>query len=416
MAAEMLHEQQQQQQQQQAAPQRTHQQSDIAIDVAAAAAEKSSQRNILEIPTKKTPLQPCVPGPPASRPRTPPDIVENREKSRLDIPSSALSVNDFELLKTLGTGTFARVWLVRLLKYRDLEKRPFALKVLHKADVIKLKQVEHVRNEIKTLAAVAGHPFITTLIATFTDDLSLYMLLEYCPGGEIFTFLRRARRFTEPTAQFYAAEIVLILEFLHDVHGVAYRDLKPENILLDADGHLKLVDFGFAKEIWSRETYTLCGTPEYLAPEVIHNSGHGLAVDWWALGVLIYEFIVGQPPFWDPNPMRIYEQIVEGRLRFPANMPPAAQDIVSQLCKTNPSERLGHIRGGSARVKQHPFFKGVNWDDIYHRRMKGPIVPRVDSPTDAGNFEDYPDPPDPSQLTPYTKEMRDSHEDMFKNF
>ncbi|OJD24304.1 AGC/PKA protein kinase [Blastomyces percursus] len=431
MAAEMLHEQQQ------ATPQRTHQQADIDIDIAAAA-EKPPQHNILEIPKKKTPLQPCVPEPPASRPRTPPDIVENREKSRLDIPSGELTVNDFELLKTLGTGkqeaqdshfsvnismsnenrlgTFARVWLVRLLKYRDREKRPFALKVLHKADVIKLKQVEHVRNEIKTLAAVAGHPFITTLVATFTDDLSLYMLLEYCPGGEIFTFLRRARRFTEPTAQFYAAEIVLILEFLHDVHGVAYRDLKPENILLDADGHLKLVDFGFAKEIWSRETYTLCGTPEYLAPEVIHNSGHGLAVDWWALGVLIYEFIVGQPPFWDPNPMRIYEQIVEGRLRFPANMPPAAQDIVSQLCKTNPSERLGYIRGGSASVKQHPFFKGINWDDIYHRRTKGPIVPRVDSPTDAGNFEDYPDPPDPSQLTPYTKEMRESHEDMFKNF
>ncbi|PGH09976.1 AGC/PKA protein kinase [Blastomyces parvus] len=411
MAAEMLHEQQQQ-----ATPQTTHRQSDIDLDIAAAA-ETPPQHNIsLEFPKKKTPPQPCVPGPPASRPRTPPDIVESREKSKLNIPSSKLSLDDFELLKTLGTGTFARVWLVRLRKYRDNEKRPFALKVLHKADVIKLKQVEHVRNEIKTLAAVAGHPFITTLVATFSDDLSLYMLLEYCPGGEIFTFLRRARRFSEPTAQFYAAEIVLILEFLHNVHGIAYRDLKPENILLDADGHLKLVDFGFAKEIWSRETYTLCGTPEYLAPEVIHNSGHGLAVDWWALGVLIYEFIVGQPPFWDPNPMRIYEQIVEGRLRFPVNMPPAAQDIVSQLCKTNPSERLGHIRGGSARVKQHPFFKGVSWDDIYHRRMKGPIVPRVDSPIDAGNFEDYPDPPDPSQLAPYTKEMRDSHEHMFKNF
>lgn len=356
---------------------------------------------------------------------------------------------------TFEIGTFARVWLVRLTKYTGDKNRVYALKILHKADgtyllssrievliltcvfglsVIKLKQVEHVRNEIKTLGAVAGHPFITTLVATFTDDLSLYMLvrffltrenllrwanmnqLDYCPGGEVFTFLRRARRFSESTSQFYAAEIVLILEFLHNVHGVAYRDLKPENILLDADGHLKLVDFGFAKELWSRETYTLCGTPEYLAPEVIHNSGHGLAVDWWALGVLIYEFIVGQPPFWDPNPMRIYEQIVEGRLRFPANMPPAAQDIVSQLCKTNPSERLGHIKGGSARVKQHPFFMGVNWEDIYQRRTKGPIIPRVDSPTDAGNFEDYPDPPDPSQLTPYTKEMREKYEDTFKDF
>ncbi|KAK2796518.1 hypothetical protein FQN50_009531 [Emmonsiellopsis sp. PD_5] len=358
---------------------------------------------------------------PASRPRTPEDIIENREKGRLHIPSKELGIHDFELLKTLGTGTFARVWLVRLMKWTDDKdiddkNRVFALKILHKADVIKLKQVEHVRNEIKTLAAVAGHPFITTLVATFSDEQSLYMLLDYCPGGEVFTFLRRARRFSEPTSQFYAAEIVLILEFLHDVEGVAYRDLKPENILLDAEGHLRLVDFGFAKQLWSRETYTLCGTPEYLAPEVIHNSGHGLAVDWWALGVLIYEFIVGQPPFWDPNPMRIYEQIVEGRLRFPTNMPPTARDIVTQLCKVAPSERLGYIKGGTARVKEHPFFEGIDWDDVYHRRMKGPIIPRVDSPTDSGNFEEYPDPPDPRKLTPYTKEMRMKYDDMFRDF
>ncbi|KAK2777163.1 serine/threonine protein kinase, AGC [Onygenales sp. PD_12] len=358
---------------------------------------------------------------PVSRPRTPEDIIENREKGRLHIPSKELGIHNFELLKTLGTGTFARVWLVRLMKWpadRDIDdkNRVFALKILHKADVIKLKQVEHVRNEIKTLAAVAGHPFITTLVATFSDEQSLYMLLDYCPGGEVFTFLRRARRFSEPTSQFYAAEIVLILEFLHDIEGVAYRDLKPENILLDADGHLRLVDFGFAKQLWSRETYTLCGTPEYLAPEVIHNSGHGLAVDWWALGVLIYEFIVGQPPFWDPNPMRIYEQIVEGRLRFPTNMPPTARDIVTQLCKVAPSERLGYIKGGTARVKEHPFFEGIDWDAVYHRRMKGPIIPRVDSPTDSGNFEEYPDPPDPSKLTPYTKEMRAKYDDMFRDF
>ena len=231
--------------------------------------------------------------------------------------------------------------------------------------MIKLKQVEHVRNERKALAAVLDYPFITNLVASFSDEKSLYMLvwlnlehdlensrmltqfkLDYCPGGEIFTYLRRQRRFSEETSRFYAAEITMTIEFLHDIHGIAYRDLKPENILLDADGHIKLVDFGFAKQVDNRETYTLCGTPEYLAPEVIHNSGHGLAVDWWALGILIYEFLIGQPPFWDSNPLRIYEQIVEGHLRFPANMPPAAQNIITLLCKTNPSERLGHISGG----------------------------------------------------------------------
>lgn len=188
--------------------------------------------------------------------------------------------------------------------------------------------------------------------------------LDYCPGGEVFSYLRRARRFNEPTSQFYAAEIVLILEFLHEREGVAYRDLKPENILIDAEGHLKLVDFGFAKKVensqyfWCShslkdvqinncigETYTLCGTPEYLAPEVIRNTGttstttaldhtyslypgHGTAVDWWAFGILVYEFLVGQPPFWDQNPMKIYEQYVT--LRLVAALPPTIILAVEQ--------------------------------------------------------------------------------------
>jgi serine/threonine protein kinase len=143
------------------------------------------------------------------------------------------------------------------------------------------------------------------------------MLLDYVPGGELFTYLRKLRRFEEPVARFYAAEIVLVLEYLHEQQGgIAYRDLKPENLLLDQDGHIKLVDFGFAKRLGYREdnrpveTYTLCGTPEYLAPEVIQNKGHTGAVDWWALGILIYEFLTGYPPFWHQNPIEIYKQSV----------------------------------------------------------------------------------------------------------
>jgi len=172
--------------------------------------------------------------------------------------------------------------------------------------------------------------------------LSLVKQLDYCPGGEVFSYLRKAKRFDEQTARFYAAEIVLILEFLHEREGVAYRDLKPENLLLDAEGHIKLVDFGFAKRLGNSkikfrlktlrdrlggkkknktveertyidksdagETYTLCGTPEYLAPEVIQSKGHTTAVDWWALGILIYEFLTGYPPFWNSNPIEIYKQ------------------------------------------------------------------------------------------------------------
>jgi len=413
------------------------------------------------------------------------EISSDPEQKGVGFSSKTLKFSDFELLQTLGTGTFARVWLCRFRETKNSEDRNkvFALKVLKKVDVVKLKQVEHVRNERNVLASVAGHPFITQMLASFSDSHSLYMLLEYTPGGEIFSYLRRARRFPFPTVQFYAAEITLILAYLHDIQHVAYRDLKPENILLDADGHLKLVDFGFAKYLppdsnppqqqqptaqeasansepsgavnltaQSQQqnqnqnqssasqpqhsagvTYTLCGTPEYLAPEVIRNTGHGTAVDWWALGILVYEMLIGQPPFWDQNPMRIYEQIVQGHIRFPVpsssshparhslHVPRVARDFILALCKTDPTERLGHIAGGSKRVMQHHFFDGVNWDDIYYRRRRGPILPRVEWEGDAGNFDEYPDPPEDVEESEggrgrYTEEMRAQWDNAFQDF
>lgn len=362
------------------------------------------------------------------RPLEPDEIVVDPQHKPVGHSSKHLRRDDFDLVKTLGTGTFARVWLVRLANRKEETKnKVFALKILRKADVIRLKQVEHVRNERNVLAAVAGHPFITTMVASFQDPESLYMVLDYCPGGEVFSYLRRARRFNEPTSQFYAAEIVLILEFLHEREGVAYRDLKPENILIDAEGHLKLVDFGFAKKIENRmknrpmhqtttsngvshasetdehtgETYTLCGTPEYLAPEVIRNTGHGTAVDWWAFGILIYEFLVGQPPFWDQNPMKIYEQIVEGKVRYPSAMSKDARDIIGGLCTVDVTKRLGNMAGRATTVKEHPWFSSINWDDLYHRRMKGPIIPHLKSPDDTRNFDEYD--PEPEKKEPYTK-------------
>jgi len=354
------------------------------------------------------------------------------------------------------------VWLCRFANPLPQDRdKVFALKVLKKVDVIKLKQVEHVRNERDVLAAVAGHPFITTLVTSFSDETSLYMLLDYTPGGEIFSYLRRARRFPFSTVQFYAAEITLILAYLHEVQFVAYRDLKPENILLDVDGHLKLVDFGFAKYLPPNQeqspgskqsthsakpesehlepqasgagvTYTLCGTPEYLAPEVIRNTGHGTAVDWWALGILVYEMLIGQPPFWDQNPMRIYEQIVAGHIRFPTahpahhgqrhslHIPRAARDFILALCKIDPTQRLGHIAGGSKRVMDHYFFDGIDWDEIYYRRRRGPIIPRVEWVGDAGNFDEYPDPIEGEESEGgrgrYTDELRDEWEEAFASF
>ncbi|KAA8633234.1 hypothetical protein SMACR_01361 [Sordaria macrospora] len=225
-------------------------------------------------------------------------------------------LSDFHRIRTLGTGTFARVVLVRPANGTEIDRQKvYALKILRKTEVIRLKQIDHVRHERQILKDVTGHPFITSLQASFADRDFLYLLLDYIPGGELFTYLRKYRRFDEEMARFYAAEIVLVLEYLHEKQGgIAYRDMKPENLLLDADGHIKLVDFGFAKRLGYKddehpvETYTLCGTPEYLAPEVIQNKGHTTAVDWWALGILIYEFLTGYPPFYHNNPLEIYRQ------------------------------------------------------------------------------------------------------------
>jgi protein kinase A len=179
--------------------------------------------------------------------------------------------------------------------------------------VIKLNQIDHVRHERAILGEVSGHPFITNLLASSSDSESLYLLLDYVPGGELFSHLRKLCRFDEKMTRFYAAEIVLVLEYLHEQQGgVAHRDLNPENLLLDEEGHIKLVDIGFAKRIGGQdgasESRTLCGTPEYLAPEVIQNQGYTTAVDWWALGILIYEFPTGFSPFWHQDPFQLYKQ------------------------------------------------------------------------------------------------------------
>ncbi|WPH05045.1 Hypothetical protein R9X50_00794400 [Acrodontium crateriforme] len=391
---------------------RFHRMSQSAADRENYAAREEEKQRLADWEADKRTLEPS-------------DIINDPQKKPVGHSSKVLRKDDFDLIKTLGTGTFARVWLTRLANNGNTNgkknngdtpaaSKVFALKILRKVDVIRLKQVEHVRNERNVLAAVAGHPFITTLVASFQDTNALYMLLEFCPGGEVFSYLRRARRFNEPTSQFYAAEIVLILEFLHENQGVAYRDLKPENILIDADGHLKLVDFGFAKKIESRETYTLCGTPEYLAPEVIRNTGHGLAVDWWAFGILIYEFLVGQPPFWDQNPMKIYEQIVEGKIRYPSAMSGNARDIIGKLCTVDVTKRLGNIQGGASTVKAHPWFSHIDWDALYHRKMQGPIVPHLKSADDTRNFDEYD--AEPVHRDTYTKEMQAKYESAFSDF
>lgn len=295
-----------------------------------------------------------------------------------------VKLEDFEMLKTIGTGTFGRVVLSR----RKKDGRYYAMKILEIADVIRLKQVDHVKNE-KSLLVQVQHPFIIELLWTHHDSSCLYMLFEYYCGGELFTYLRNAGRFSTSTATLYAAEIVLALDYLHKL-CIVYRDLKPENLLLDRDGHVKLTDFGFAKKLHDK-TWTLCGTPEYLAPEIIQSKGHNKAVDWWALGILIYEMLAGFPPFFDDNPFAIYEKILAGKIDWPKHIDPIAKDLIKKLLVPDRAKRLGNMKHGADDVKRHRWFKNIIWEDVYYKKVQAPITPKISYEGDTRNFEEYPE-------------------------
>ncbi|KAL6852060.1 kinase-like domain-containing protein [Trichoderma novae-zelandiae] len=299
------------------------------------------------------------------------------------------SLGDFEILRTLGTGSFGRVHLVQ----SKHNQRFYAVKVLKKAQVVKMKQVEHTNDERRMLSDVK-HPFLITLWGTFQDWKNLYMVMDFVEGGELFSLLRKSGRFPNPVAKFYAAEATLALEYLHS-KNIIYRDLKPENLLLDRHGHLKITDFGFAKRVPDK-TWTLCGTPDYLAPEVVSNKGYNKSVDWWSLGILIYEMLCGYTPFWDSgSPMRIYENILKGKVKYPAYINPDAQNLLERLITADLTKRLGNLYGGSQDVKNHPWFAEVTWDRLARKDIDAPYTPPVKAGSgDASQFDRYPEDPE----------------------
>eukprot|EP00794_Sanderia_malayensis_P012638 gene12638-13936_t len=308
------------------------------------------------------------------------------------------SLTDFKRVATLGVGGFGKVELV--VDKRNSGKT-YALKSLVKQHIVETRQQEHVYNEKKILMELDS-PFIIKLYKTFKDKKYVYILMEVCLGGELWTILRDRNYFEENTARFYTACVVQAFAYLHE-RGIVFRDLKPENLLMDSSGYIKLVDFGFAKRISGNgKTWTFCGTPEYVAPEIILNKGHDIAADYWSLGILIYELVTGNPPFSGEDPMDTYNIILRGidglAFRFPLIVTKPTQDIIRKLCRFNPTERLGNLKDGIQDIQKHKWFQGFHWYGLTSKTLKPPILPKVKSPTDHSNFDNFPaskeNPPD----------------------
>ncbi|KAH6910317.1 AGC/PKA protein kinase [Coprinopsis sp. MPI-PUGE-AT-0042] len=337
-------------------------------------------------------------------------IEAPRFSARPQRPKGAYRLNDFNILRTLGTGSFGRVHLVR----SKHNLRFYAIKVLNKGRIVKMKQVEHTNNEMSMLESVQ-HPFIINLWGSFQDTSNLYMVMDFVPGGELFTLLRRSNRFPDPVAKFYAAEVALALNYLH-VLDIVYRDLKPENILLNVDGHIKIADFGFAKHC-PTTAWTLCGTPDYLAPEIVSQQRYNKSVDWYALGVLIYEMLSGLPPYHqaEPNHMQLYERIMQGptSIRFPAAFNSNATDLIVKLMEGDPSRRYGNLRHGAGDVFAHPWFKEVDWDKLANREITSPYLPRINGEGDASAFDRY---PEDNVAATYGMPTEDRYGPQFPNF
>ncbi|CAO1603524.1 cAMP-dependent protein kinase catalytic subunit [Xanthoria calcicola] len=333
-------------------------------------------------------------------------VGSSTQQQAMRVTKGKYTLGDFAIQRTLGTGSFGRVHLVQS-KHNG---RFYAVKVLKKAQVVKMKQVEHTNDERKMLQKVK-HAFLVTLWGTFQDSKNLYMVMDFVEGGELFSLLRKSQRFPNPVAKFYAAEVTLALDYLHSMH-IIYRDLKPENLLLDRHGHLKITDFGFAKEV-PDITWTLCGTPDYLAPEVVSSKGYNKSVDWWSLGILIFEMLCGFTPFWDAgSPIKIYENILKGKVKYPPYIHPDAQDLLQRLITPDLTKRLGNLHAGSKDVMNHTWFAEVTWERLARKDIDAPYVPPVQAGVgDSSQFDKYPEDPEK-----YGEKGSDPHGHLFKDF
>lgn len=295
--------------------------------------------------------------------------------------------NDFQLLSLVGKGTFGQVYQVM----KKDTKRIYAMKVLSKKVIIQKKEIQHTIGERNILVRTAqtNSPFIVGLKFSFQTPSDLYLVTDYMSGGELFWHLQKEGRFEEPRAKFYIAELILALKHLHD-HDIVYRDLKPENILLDANGHIALCDFGLSKANLTSDdtTNTFCGTTEYLAPEVLlDDQGYTKMVDFWSLGVLVFEMCCGWSPFYAEDTQQMYKNIAFGKVRFPRDaLSIDGRNFVKGLLNRNPKHRMG-ATNDALELMAHPFFNDIDWEALEQKNVPPPFKPKLSSELDTSYFD-----------------------------
>ncbi|XP_055372881.1 atypical protein kinase C [Condylostylus longicornis] len=312
------------------------------------------------------------------------------------------SIEDFELIRVIGRGSYAKVLMVELKKTR----RIYAMKVIKKALVTDDEDIDWVQTEKHVFETASNHPFLVGLHSCFQTPSRLFFVIEFVRGGDLMFHMQRQRRLPEEHARFYAAEISLALNFLHE-KGIIYRDLKLDNVLLDHEGHIKLTDYGMCKEGIrpGDTTSTFCGTPNYIAPEILRGEDYGFSVDWWALGVLLYEMLAGRSPFdiagASENPDQwkylyqlsentedyLFQVILEKTIRIPRSLSVKAASVLKGFLNKNPADRLGcHRESAFMDIVNHPFFKSIDWEMLEQKQVTPPFKPRLDSDRDLANF------------------------------
>ncbi|OCT57922.1 serine/threonine-protein kinase N3 isoform X2 [Xenopus laevis] len=299
---------------------------------------------------------------------------------------TTLQAEDFTFISVLGRGHFGKVLLAQ---FKETGK-VFAIKALKKRDIVSRDEFESLQCEKRIFEAVnsSGHPFLVNLFGCFQTQGHACFVMEYMPGGDLMMHIH-SNVFSEPTTRFYSACVVLGLQFLHE-KKIIYRDLKLDNLLMDASGFVKIADFGLCKEGmgFGDRTSTFCGTPEFLAPEVLTDTSYTYAVDWWGLGVLIYEMLVGECPFPGDDEEEVFDSIVNEEVRYPRFLSNDVINIIRKLLRKSPERRLGAGAGDAEEIKPQPFFQEMDWDALYARRVKPPVVPVLSDPFDIRNFDE----------------------------